>query len=77
MPSVTIRGLDEEVLQRVRTRARNHGRSMEAELRLIIEEAGMSRDDVLLEIDELNSQSRPTSSDEVDSWIRATRDRPV
>lgn len=38
MPTLTIRGLDEETHARLRVRAAQHGRSMEAEVRAIITE---------------------------------------
>ena len=39
MASITIRNLDEEVKIRLRARAAGHGRSMEAEARLILAHA--------------------------------------
>jgi plasmid stability protein len=39
MAAVTIRGLDDEVRQRLRVRAARHGRSMEAEMRAILTDA--------------------------------------
>ncbi|CAM4004277.1 Arc family DNA-binding protein [Kibdelosporangium persicum] len=38
MATLTIRGLDEEVRERLRVRAAEHGRSMEAEVRAILRE---------------------------------------
>jgi plasmid stability protein len=39
MPSVTVRNVPEEVHRAIRSRAAQHGRSMEAELRDILESA--------------------------------------
>lgn len=39
MAAVSIRGLNDEVRERLRIRAAQHGRSMEAEIRAILEEA--------------------------------------
>ena len=39
MAALSIRGLDERVRARLRVRAAEHGRSMEAEIRAILEEA--------------------------------------
>jgi plasmid stability protein len=39
MATLTIRGLDDETKARLRVRAARHGRSMEAEVRNILEEA--------------------------------------
>lgn len=38
MATLTIRGLDERVKERLRLRAAEHGRSMEAEVRAILED---------------------------------------
>ncbi len=38
MASISIRGLDDEVRERLRARAAEHGRSMEAEARAILTE---------------------------------------
>ncbi len=39
MAAVSIRGLDDQVRERLRVRAARHGRSMEAEIRNILAEA--------------------------------------
>ncbi len=39
MPALTIRNVPEETKKRLRIRAAEHGRSMEAELRVIIDDA--------------------------------------
>lgn len=39
MATLTIRGLDDEIKARLRVRAARHGRSMEAEVRSMLEEA--------------------------------------
>jgi antitoxin FitA len=39
MAAVSIRNLDEDIKRRLRVRAAQHGRSMEAEIRAILEEA--------------------------------------
>ena len=39
MAAVSIRGLDDEVRERLRVRAARHGRSMEAEIRSILVDA--------------------------------------
>lgn len=39
MAAVSIRSLDEKIVQRLRVRAAQHGRSMEAEIREILTEA--------------------------------------
>ncbi|GMA23862.1 plasmid stabilization protein [Luteimicrobium album] len=39
MSTITVRGLDDDVKQKIRVRAAAHGRSMEAEVREILTEA--------------------------------------
>lgn len=39
MAAVSVRNLDEEIKRRLRIRAAQHGRSMESEIRAILEEA--------------------------------------
>ena len=39
MAAITVRGLDDDVKQRLRVRAAKHGRSMEAEARAILVDA--------------------------------------
>jgi plasmid stability protein len=43
MATLTIRGLDDDTKARLRVRAASHGRSMEAEVRSILQEALPSR----------------------------------
>ncbi len=45
MASVVVRRLDEEVKERLRTRAEKHGRSLEAEVREILMKASLQEDD--------------------------------
>jgi plasmid stability protein len=40
MAQLVVRNIDDEALDGVRTRARRHARSLEAEIRLLIEAAG-------------------------------------
>jgi antitoxin FitA len=44
MAALSIRDLDDEVRERLRVRAAQHGRSMEAEIRAILVEAVMDSD---------------------------------
>ena len=45
MSAVSIRNLDDRVKERLRLRAARHGRSMEAEMRVILTEAVREADD--------------------------------
>jgi plasmid stability protein len=42
MPEVLVRNLDEVVVDRLKSRARENGRSLQAELKMILEEAAAS-----------------------------------
>jgi plasmid stability protein len=48
MAAVTIRGLSDEVHRALRVRAARHGRSTEAEIRSILEEAALPKERVKL-----------------------------
>lgn len=39
MPQLLVRDLDDETLERLKSRARRHGRSLQGEAKLILEEA--------------------------------------
>lgn len=39
MPQLTVRGLDQVTIDQLKARAKQHGRSLEAELRLILQQA--------------------------------------
>lgn len=41
MPQVLIRNIDDDVLNRLKTRASEHGRSLQAELKMILEESAL------------------------------------
>jgi plasmid stability protein len=48
MPAVTIRNLSEETHRALKVRAKQHGRSTEAEIRAILDEAALPEDRVKL-----------------------------
>lgn len=50
MTTIVVRNLDEGVKQRLRVRAAKHGRSMEAEVRSILEESVRERENFGLAI---------------------------
>lgn len=39
MPDILVRGLDERTLERLKERARRHGRSLQGEVKTLLEEA--------------------------------------
>ncbi|MBN2494197.1 MAG: hypothetical protein JXR96_06380 [Deltaproteobacteria bacterium] len=76
MPSVTARGLTAKVIRGLKLMAKRNGRSMEAEIRVILEEAAMERAVLLDRIEEeLDRQPRSTTRVEVDRWLRETREQ--
>ena len=44
MANITIRNLDDEVVERLKVQAKAHRRSLEAELRMILERAALTAD---------------------------------
>lgn len=50
MTTIVVRNLDEGVKQRLRVRAAKHGRSMEAEVRSILEESVRERENFAVAI---------------------------
>ncbi len=48
MPEILVRGLDADVVKRLKQRAKKHGRSLQSEARIVLERAaGMSVAEVL------------------------------
>jgi plasmid stability protein len=43
MPDVLVRGIDDDVLEALKERARTNGRSLQVELRTILEQAARTR----------------------------------
>jgi plasmid stability protein len=76
MAQVLVRDLDPDVVETIRESARRHGRSLEAELRLILESAARHRStDFWRTVEGL--RKRTTNRQRTDSaeLIRADRDR--
>lgn len=76
MASITIRDLPKEVIEGLKQQARRHGRSMEAEVRELLTQQVLDRRLVM----DIIEQRRPglrrqTSAEEVDEWLRRTRQR--
>ena len=64
MSSIVVRGLDESVKARIAAQAKQHGRSMEAEARAILE-AGVSGggDDMIAALRRFAQHVRPTDEE--------------
>ena len=73
--SLSIKNVSDEILQRLRARAKRNHRSLQNELLAIIEAAAL--DDAEITLDELADYVRQmglSTSDEGTAWIRELRD---
>ena len=74
MATLTIRNVRPGVVKSLKSLAKKNRRSMEQEVRELIEEHVADRGSVLAQIEAAwAQQSRRPSAREVDSWIRAGR----
>lgn len=74
MPTLTIRNLPDEVVDALKDQARRHHRSMEQEVRTLLEQQVGDRASVIDRITlSWASQKRSPSADEVEAWIREGR----
>lgn len=74
MPTLTIRNVPPRIVQSLKTLARRHGRSMEQEIRDVIEDHVAERDAVLRQIEaSWGEQHRRPTAAEVDEWLDAGR----
>jgi len=74
MPTLTIRNVPPGIVRSLKSRAGRHGRSMEQEVREIIEEHVAERRAVLEQIEASwgEQRRRPTAA-EVDRWLETGR----
>lgn len=76
MASLIVDDLTPETLESLEARARQSGRTVQAEARWILESSMGGRRRVLDSIErDVARQSRPTTAAEVDEWLRASRER--
>jgi plasmid stability protein len=76
MPQVLIRELDERTVQRLKLRARQHGRSLEAELRTILQASAEAvRQDPRPRVDQARALFAGRAFADSADLIRADRDR--
>ena len=76
MASVTVRNIPDRVIRGIKEQAKRRGTSMEAEIRAILETEVLDRAVLFRLIEEEGrKQARPTTADEVDRWIRSSRQR--
>lgn len=75
MGQVLVRDLPEEVIERLKSKAAAQGRSLEAYLRLVLEQAsGLDRDEFLALADAIAEATRGRPQTDAADLIRASRD---
>lgn len=78
MADITVRDLDEQTIAVLANRARDHHRTIEAELRQLIVDAvaaePMMRDDILSQVDAFRERLRGQVTGDSTTLIRAARD---
>jgi len=73
--TLTIRNVPARVVRGLKSLAKRRGRSMEQEVRDLLEEHVAERSSVLRQIEaSWNRQARRPSAAEIDSWITAGRE---
>lgn len=75
MPSLSIKNVPEELVERLRSRAKGHHRSLQGEIMVILEEATLAPP--RLTVAELRDRVRRLglrTGDESTAWIREDRD---
>lgn len=74
MANLTVRNVPAKVVKSLKTLARRHRRSMEQEIRAVLEEHVGDRRALVDEIEQSWArQTRRPKADEVDSWIQVGR----
>jgi len=73
MGSVTIRNLPDGVVAEIKTAAALHGRSLESELRELLQRRYRSRQEVLTSVRERWNELPSVTAKQVDAWIEAGR----
>lgn len=74
MPTLTVRNVPAKVVQSLKALARRHNRSMEQEVRDLIEGYVAERRGVLDQIEAgWNTQSRRPTAREIDTWMGVGR----
>jgi len=74
MPTITVRNVPPRVVQSLKALARRHKRSMEQEVRELLEGHVAEREAILDQIEAgWQAQSRRPTADEIDAWMAAGR----
>lgn len=75
MAQILVRNLDEEVVNRLKKRAQSQGRSLQAEVKSILEEAArFDKEDLLRKLDEVRKSLRKKKFSDSTKIIREFRD---
>ncbi len=74
MATLTIRNLDEDLVERLKSTAARRGRSMEQEVRELLEQRYAARPDVLARVEQRWQQYPKATADEIASWIGEGRE---
>ena len=70
MPTITVRNVPPRVVQSLKALARRHNRSMEQEVRELLEGYVTEREAILDQIEAgWQAQSRRPTADEIDAWM--------
>ncbi len=74
MPTITVRNVPPRVVQSLKALARRHNRSMEQEVRELLEGHVAERAAILDQIEAgWQSQARRPTADEIDAWMAVGR----
>ncbi len=74
MATLTVRNLPDETIRRLKEMAARNRRSMEQEVRSLLESVSLDRVSACHRIEQAwADQSRPTTAEEVDRWLELGR----
>lgn len=74
MATLTIRNLPDELVDRVKEAAARQGRSMEQEVRELLQKRYAEREELLARIEDRWRRYPPASAEEIASWIAEGRE---
>jgi len=74
MPTITIRNLPDDLVERIKSRSKNNGHSMEQELRELLMNTYEPKSEILKRIEERWSRLPKVSKEEIDSWRNVGRE---
>ena len=75
MPTLTIRNLPADLVDRIKARAEARGNSMESEVRELLRREYTERTEMLRRLRERTGTARGVSTEEIDAWIREMWER--